>query len=133
MTVELSPWLDQLDASRIDALKIDLEDKKISFQLTPNKEDLVNLEFEGVNAFYYIDDSDTSITADMKKEHINSIVYHKAGFGEFASVKPLEDLTEGNPFEISVPNFAISLQDSSMYIEADSININGNQFDVKGS
>jgi len=131
MSMELSPWLDQLDASKIDALKIDLEDKKISFQLTPNKEELVNLEFEGVSAFYYIDGSDTSITADLKKDHLNSIAYHKAGFGEFASLKPLEDLSEDSPFEISIPNFAISLKESSMYIEAQFVNINGNQFDVQ--
>jgi len=131
MSLELNPWLDQLDASHIDALKIDLEDNKISFKLTPSKEDLVNLEFEGVSAFYYIDDSDTALTADLKMDHMKSIAYHKAGFGEFASLKPLETLTEDSPFEISIPNFAISLNDSSMYIEAESININGNQFDVQ--
>lgn len=119
------------DSSKIDALKIDLEDKKISFKLTPNEKDLVNLEFEGVNAFYYIDDSDTSVTANDKKDKLNSIAYHKAGFGEFASVKSYADLSpEASPIEISIPNFALSLNDSSMYIEAQSVFINGNQFEV---
>ena len=129
--VELSPWLDELDSSKIDSLKIDLEDQKISFKLAPQKKDLVDLKFEGVNAFYYIDDSDTEMTADVKKDKVNSIAYHKAGFGEFASVKAIANLApEASPIEISVPNFAISLNDSSMYIEAQSVFINGNQFDV---
>lgn len=129
--LELSPWLDQLDSSKIDSLKIDLEDQKISFKLTPEKKELVDVEFEGVNAFYYIDDSDTLETADVKNDKVNSIAYHKAGFGEFASVKSIADLApEASPIEISIPNFAISLNDSSMYIEAQSVYINGNQFDV---
>ena len=129
--MELSPWLDALDSSKIDSLKIDLEDQKISFKLAPQKKDLVDLKFEGVNAFYYIDDSDTEMTADLKKDKVNSIAYHKAGFGEFASVKSIANLApEASPIEISVPNFAISLNDSSMYIEAQCVFINGNQFDV---
>lgn len=131
MSMELNPWLDQLDASKIDALKIDLEDQKISFKLTPQKTEHVDIEFEGVNAFYYIDDSDTFVTADTKKDLVNSIAYHKNGFGEFASVRTIADLgPEASPIEISIPNFAISLNDSSMYIEARSIYINGNQFNV---
>ncbi len=128
---ELNPWLCQLDASKIDALQINLEDKKISFKLTPAASDHVDLEFDGVDAFYYIDDSDTALTADSKKDLIHSIAYHKAGFGEFASVKSLPELSmTESPIEISIPNFAISLNDSSMYIEAKSVNINGNRFDV---
>jgi len=129
--MELSPWLDQLDSSTIDSLKIDLEDKKIAFKLSPEKQKNIDLLFEGVNAFYYIDDSDTSETAHEKNDKVNSVAYHKAGFGEFASVKSIAELDpETSPFEISVPNFAISLKDSSMYIEAQSVFINGNQFDV---
>ena len=128
---ELSPWLDTLDRSRIDALKIDLTDKKIFFKLAPQDKDAVEVKFEGVNAFYYIDDSDTTLSADQMNDMIRSISYHKAGFGEFASVKAYENLTpEASPIEISVPNFAISLDESSMYIEAQSVNINGNQFEV---
>ena len=40
---ELNPWLCQLDASKIDALQINLEDKKISFKLTPAASDHVDL------------------------------------------------------------------------------------------
>jgi hypothetical protein len=128
---ELNPWLGQLDASKIEALQINLENKKISFKLTPTAVDHVDLEFDGVNAFYYIDDSDTTVTADSKKELIHSIAYHKAGFGEFASVKSLPEMSlDEVPIEVSIPNFAISLNDSSMYIEAASVNINGNRFEV---
>ena len=131
MSMELNPWLDQLDSSKIDALKIDLEDQKISFKLTPEKTVHVDIEFDGVNAFYYIDDSDAFVKADTKKDLVNSIAYHKSGFGEFASVRSIAELApEASPIEVSIPNFAISLNDSSMYIEARSININGNQFDV---
>ncbi|WP_430884548.1 YxiG family protein [Fusibacter sp. JL216-2] len=131
MSMELNPWLDQLDSSKIDSLKIDLEDQKISFKLKPQRRDNVDIQFEGVNAFYYIDDSDTLITADTKTDLIQSIAYHKGGFGEFASVKSIADLSEeASPIEISIPNFAISLNDKSMYIEARSIHINGNAFNV---
>lgn len=130
MSLGLSPWLDTLDSSKIEDLRIDLEDNKISFQLAPSMNSGVSLEFEGVSAFYYIDGSDTALTADHRQDRIHSISYHKGGFGEFASVRPFEDHSYNGPIEISIPNFAISLDDSSMYIEAKSININGNQFDV---
>lgn len=126
MKTKLLPLLDDFGLSNINQLQFDINDDAIKINIQKSSNDLpIEVIFEEVTAFYFIDGNN-----DMNRvsaNNLNSIVYYETGFGEFASAS--EDVESDEP-NISIPNFALDLVDSSLYIEAKKINIGGQVFDV---
>lgn len=129
MTTKLDPILSTLDASKIGRMNIDLDGSTLSLNLLPEQQSDVDVRFEGVSAFYYIDGSDEK--QSEPKSQVHSITYHQRGFGEFAAVRYLDDPADDGDFHVSIPNFAISLDESSIFIEAESVRIDDQVFTVR--
>ncbi|WP_432662245.1 hypothetical protein R9X47_17100 [Wukongibacter baidiensis] len=128
---KLSPLLDSLRQSIIEKFDINIPKEKISIHIKANDSSAhdIKLIFEEVFSFYFINEKgnlSTSPCFDYTK--LNSIGYYENGVGEFANLDcPEDEITEK---DISLPNFALELLNSSMFIEARSIKINDKKFRV---
>ncbi|MBM7561224.1 YxiG family protein [Fusibacter tunisiensis] len=127
MTHSVNPVLDAYAKGKINSINIDTDFEKISVGIS-NKDHLIPVEiiFEDVKAFYYID-HDLKNELDISNENLNIISYDDLGFGEFATVKTNSD----EDIFVSIPNFAVNLNDSSLYIDAHKIRINNKAFSVR--
>ncbi len=132
LKANLESFLSYLGPSTIEKMNINIPDDVISMDITTHNnisDNKFKLVFEEVFSFYYVNGDGTLV----KKSHINptqlnSIAYYKNGVGEFANMDcSLEELTDE---DISLPNFALELLNSSMFIEARSIKINDRKFRV---
>jgi len=127
----LTPILDSLRQSIIEKFDMNIPKDKISIHIkTSNKStDKVKITFEEVFSFYFINENGNLTTKscfDCTK--LNSIGYYENGVGEFANLDcPDDEITEK---DISLPNFALEFLNSSMFIEARSIEINDKKFRV---
>lgn len=124
---QFTPVLDVYSKGKIDAVHINMDYDIISVEVH-NKEnpEPVEITFEDVRAFYYIDHNiDSSL--EINFDSLNAIVYDTTGFGEFTAVH--QELDE-DPF-VAVPNFAVSLNDSSLYIDAERIRILDKSYKVR--
>lgn len=125
---KLTPLLDGLKQSIIEKFDINIPKDKISIHMkTNNKSDYkVKITFEEVFSFYFINEDESLSTKNCTK--LNSIGYYENGVGEFANLDYEDDeITEK---DISLPNFALEFLNSSMFIEARSIEINDKKFRV---
>ncbi len=127
MTNSVHPVLDTYAKGKINSLNIDTDIDKISVGIS-NKDALAPIEiiFEDVKAFYYID-HDLKDDIAFTNENLNIISYDDLGFGEFATVKRAED----EDVFVSIPNFAVNLNESSLYIDANKIRINNKSYHVR--
>lgn len=126
MKTKLIPLLNDFGLSNINQLQFDISDDAIKINIQPaNANTPVEVIFEEVSAFYFIDGK--KAFTNVQGSNLNSIMYYETGFGEFAS--STDDLDDEVP-NVSIPNFALDLVDSSLYIEAKKINIGGQVFDV---
>lgn len=130
MHSKLNPLLDNLKEITLSTLAIDVLDDKISLDLKRQKEkESLSVKFDGVSSFFFIDESKNSehdrTLADVD---INSIAYYADGLGEFSTLE--EDYGDFGIKMVTIPNFAVEMKDSSLFIEADYIEINGERFDV---
>lgn len=131
MDYRLVPMLDRLKEIKLDKVNINILADTISLHLIDKdkKKENVDVRFDGVSSFYYIDeskeDSDKSIIYNSK---VNSISYCEDGLGEFSTFE--EDYGEFGIKLVTIPNFAIDMKDYSLFIEAESIAIDGKKFDV---
>lgn len=128
---KLEPILDSLKNSVVRYIDIDVKKDEISLNLEKDESATqeVNIRFEGVTTFYFIDESDEDKGASkINNSGLDSISYHQDGLGEFSA--HTQDLDEVSFQLISLPNFALAMDQSSFYIEANSIDINGNRFNV---
>lgn len=128
---KLGPILNSLKQSTIEKFDINVPKDKISLDVKINKNatDKVKIVFEEVFSFYFINEEDNiSEKSCFDYTKLNSIGYYENGVGEFASFDcPDDDITE---MDVSLPNFALDLLDSSIFIEARSIKINDKNFRV---
>lgn len=127
MTNQFTPVLDFYSRGKVDSVSINTDYDIISVAVQ-NKEQIepVEITFEDVRAFYYIDHDATS-QLDFNQESLNAIVFDTTGFGEFTAVH--KDLDEEH--FVAIPNFAVSLNDSSLYIDADRIRILDKSYRVR--
>ncbi len=128
MITKLDPLLSTLDSSALEQLNIDMDDHSISLDILPKTKKDTKIRFDGVSAFYYIDSSEPATEAASNQLH--SITHHYRGFGEFAAVRSM-DAPEEDPYMVSIPNFAISLNESSLFIEATKVSIDDQVFTVR--
>ena len=131
MDYRLAPLLDTLREIKLDKVNINILADTISLHLgdKETEKDKVNVRFDGVSSFYYIDeskeDSDKSVIYNSK---LNSISYCEEGLGEFSTLE--ENYGEFGIKLVTIPNFAVEMKDYSLFIEAESIAIDGKKFDV---
>ena len=128
---KLMPLLDSLQQSIIEKFDINIPKEKISIHIKNNdaSDDKIKIIFEEVFSFYFINENgDLNIKPCFDYTKLNSIGYYENGVGEFANLDcPDDEITEK---DISLPNFALELFDSSIFIEARSIKINDKKFRV---
>jgi len=127
MTNSFNPVLDSYAKGKIDAINFDMDFDKISIDITRyDQEELAQIVFEDVKAFYYID-HDLMTELELSDKNLNVISYDTLGFGEFTAV----DVKSDDDLFVSVPNFAVNLNNSSLYIDAHKIRINDKEYAVK--
>lgn len=128
---KLEPLLDSLRQSTIEKFDISIPKEKIAIDIQTDSElyDKVKIVFEEVFSFYFINEQgNLSHSPCFDYTKLNSIGYYENGVGEFANLDcPDDEITEK---DISLPNFALELISSSMFIEARSIKINDQKFRV---
>ncbi|MDN5351220.1 MAG: hypothetical protein PWQ12_136 [Clostridiales bacterium] len=124
MSSHVYPLLDQYAKGKIDTINFDMDVDTISLAISAkDHEDPVEIIFEEVKSFYYVD-HDLKSGINLSNENLNVVSYDTYGFGEFSAAG------EENP-RISIPNFAVNINDSSLYIDADKIRINNQAFYVR--
>ncbi|MCG8540541.1 MAG: hypothetical protein MJA82_11470 [Clostridia bacterium] len=132
MTVsKLTPLLDSLSQSTIKKFDINIPKDKISIHVkdSSNSDNNVEIIFEEVFSFYFINENEVlSKKPHFNSTKLNSIGYYEKGIGEFANFDCSDE--EIDEKDISAPNFALELLDSSMFIEARSIKIDDKRFRV---
>ncbi|MCT4565655.1 MAG: hypothetical protein N4A68_15265 [Maledivibacter sp.] len=128
---KLQPLLNSLKQSTIEKFDINVPKEKISIDIKPNSnsDDKVKITFEEVFSFYFInDEGNLSQKSCFDYTKLNSIGYYENGLGEFANFNcPDDEITEK---DIALPNFALELIDSCIFIEARSIKIDDKNFRV---
>jgi len=128
---KLDPLLDNLKQITLNTLSIDVLDDKISLDLKKKQKttESLSIKFDGVSSFFFIDESkDTENDRTLANIDVNSIAYYEEGLGEFSTLE--EDYGEFGIKMVTIPNFAVEMKDSSLFIEADYIEIDGERFDV---
>lgn len=127
MSNQFTPVLDVYSKGKIDSVNINMDYDIISVAVQ-NKEnpEPVEITFEDVRAFYYID-HDIHSKLDINSDTLNAIVYDTTGFGEFTAVHREMD----EEHFVAIPNFAVSLKDSSLYIDAERIRILDKSYRVR--
>ena len=134
MDRHILPILGKLEDCDIDDLNIDFKNNSLMLTAKSAKFDSTELDeyylaFENISAFYFIDG--TSEFYNSNKNTANSIFYYDKGIGEFATIKNVNDeYTEDNILSVSIPNFSISLENSSIFLEATQLNVNGDSFSI---
>ncbi|MBE0450924.1 MAG: hypothetical protein IBX70_08770 [Clostridia bacterium] len=127
MVNNVHPFLDAFAKGKINSLNIDMDFDKISVAISSRNEvDPVEIIFEDVKAFYYID-HDLKSELDLSNENLNVVSYDDLGFGEFTAAKH----SETDDIFVSIPNFAVNINDSSLYIDANKIRIKDRAFNVR--
>lgn len=132
-TSKLKPLLSNLSQSVIKKMNINIPEDMISIYIKKedsNSCDEYKVVFEEVFSFYFVNEDGNLVKKpyfDCTK--LNSIEYYENGVGEFANAD-ISDIEELRDEDISLPNFALELKNSSMFIEARSIKINDKKFKV---
>ncbi len=123
---KLIPLLSQMESLAINKMNINMRKDTITLKLKTlqEKRDDIDITFEGVSAFYYIDENkQVHYDWDLKATNINSITYYSDGIGEFAAIEVIDGIETG-PFAVSYPNFVLEMMDKTLFIEAQSVKIN---------
>lgn len=127
MTNSFHPLLNSYSKGKINAINIDMDLDKISLEVSTNSADKqAEIIFEDVKAFYYID-HDMPSEFSLSDENLNTISYDTYGFGEFSAVNAHTD----DELFVSIPNFAVNIKDSSLFIDAHKIRIDNQEFRVR--
>jgi len=123
MNTELMPILTSISKLPIDAFQFDRKNDSIKMNFIKSEEaDINEIIFNKVKSFYYKDHDSNEDT--YQSENLKSIMYCGDRPQDFL------DLPEDEEMMISVPNFIIELNDSNIFIEAQSIVINNEHFAV---
>lgn len=137
MNTILTEVLDNINNKTVDRLNFDMDHEKVTFNLNTKESALAEIAFEGVLSFFYVDSErpETLVDTTKNQETIKSIQYYRDGIGEFMSVNPKaieEAIREDQPIGnlVSIPNFALEMRESSIFIEAEKIVIDGETYVV---
>lgn len=117
MNQELMPILTSISKLPIDAFQFDRKNDSIKMNFSKSETAEVNeIIFNKVTSFYYKDHD--SQGEEHITENLNTIMY--------CGDRPYDffDLPEDEDTLVSVPNFIIELNESNIFIEAQSIVIN---------
>ena len=126
MPKNINPIIDSYAKGKISAINFNIDSETISVAIK-NKDGIENTEivFEDVKAFYYID-HDTHTELLLADDALNAIAYDDFGFGEFSTTTE-----DDNDSFVTIPNFALNFEASSLFIDAHKIRINNQAYDVK--
>lgn len=128
---KLLPLLNKLGSSKLEKIYINIPKEVISMDIkTKNDLDnIYNIIFEEVNSFYFVNEEGKILNnLPLDSSYLNSIGYYQNGVGEFICVDSQND--EIRDEDVSLPNFAIEMLNSAMFIEARSIKINDKTYRV---
>lgn len=130
---KLIPFLDTMGSALIDGMNINLKQDTITLWLKPDTRgpsSPVEITFEEVSAFYYLDEHrQAPPLLAPPKDQLSAISFYSEGFGQFAAIEVVDGV-ESPPFVVSYPNFIISMMDRSLLIEARTVKINGQTYRV---
>ena len=127
MITQFHPLLDYYAKGKINSVNIDTDSDVISVAVMNNEASTEGeIIFKDVKAFYYID-HDTPSEIPFASDNLNTISYDLYGFGEFSAVNPKSE----EEIFVSIPNFAVNINDSSLFIDASKISINNQEFRVR--
>lgn len=127
---KLIPLLNKMDSLSINKMNINMRKDTITLKLRPlqEKREEIEITFEGVSAFYYLDENkQVHYDWDLKATNINAITYYSDGIGEFAAIEVVNGIEVG-PFAVSHPNFVLEMMDKTLFIEALAVKINDKKF-----
>ncbi|QHZ45959.1 YxiG family protein [Bacillus sp. NSP9.1] len=136
METRLVTLLNEMWAAVIEKYEFDMLKNSISFELKTIDNGLEakhKMIFKGVSAWYFIEDSgeDRFNTIDETEDQdyleLTSIDFYKNGIGQIKPSSIEEDWV--NQY-YSNANFALEIWDALLLVEAKSIIINGNKYEV---
>jgi hypothetical protein len=136
MGKELQSTLDALWASRVESLRFDPLDHRISFGLRVTKEGreyAYQLVFEGVASFYYVYEiGEGRLELSPRAPcggylELTTICYHRQGVGRIGITSRTEDWVQQ---WWASANFVIELWSRMLFIEASQIAVNDQVFEV---
>lgn len=124
MNHNLMPILSSISKLPIDTFQIDTKNDtiKLNFEASNTSEHIKEIIFGEVTSFYYLD-HDNATDRD-ENTSLNNIMYCGQQFPDIINLPEEEDVA------VSIPNFIIELNDSNMFIEANSIIINEEKYVV---
>lgn len=127
MSNPFNPVLETFSRGKVDSVHFNMDYDTISVEVQSKEHHQpVEIIFEDVKAFYYVD-HDVSSDLEISSDALNAIVYDTTGFGEFTAVSK----HHSEEHFVSVPNFAVSIKDSSLYIDAKKIVIMNKAYSVR--
>jgi len=121
MNSKVTPLLSGLQNMPIDKFQIDTKNDTIKLNFTENSKKIDEIIFDEVTSFYYLDHDQ-----EDHDEHtsLNNIMYCGAQTPDYIDISEDEDVA------VSIPNFVLELNDSNVFIEANSIIINNEKYVV---
>jgi hypothetical protein len=126
MPNSLNPIIDSYAKGKISAINFNMDSDSIAIAIhNHGGEENTEIIFEDVKAFYYID-HDLQSELLLSNDSLNSISYDDFGFGEFSAKSDADD-----DLFVTIPNFALNLEASSLFIDAHKIRINDQAYHVK--
>ena len=120
MNSKVTPLLSDITNMPIDRFQIDTKNDTIKLNFTENSKKIDEIVFNEVTSFYYLDHD---IDEDTENTSLNNIMY--CGMQSTDLID-----TEDENVAVSIPNFVLEFNDSNIFIEANSIIINNQEFVV---
>lgn len=120
MNSKVTPLLSDLTNMPIDKFQIDTKNDIIKLNFTENSKEIDEIVFNEVTSFYYLDHDQEE---DTENTSLNNIMYCGTQGTDLID-------TEDENVAVSVPNFVLEFNDSNIFIEANSIIINNQEFIV---
>ena len=120
MNSKVTPLLSDLTNMPIDRFQIDTKNDTIKLNFTENSNKIDEIVFNEVTSFYYLDHD---LEEDTENTSLNNIMY--CGMQSTDLID-----TEDENVAVSIPNFVLEFNDSNIFIEANSIVINNQEFVV---
>ena len=133
---KLNPMLDSLESCNIKSMDICFENNRIEMKVQSlnSNDNNYHVAFEDIKAFFYIDDTIGCYNhVQVEEDPAQGIYHYTEGIGEFASVKNVEAGPDNNIIDVARPNFSISMNGSSIFIEAPTLQINEDTFTFRTS
>lgn len=124
MNNNLMPALTSISKLPINTFQIDTKNDiiKLNFESINDDSQVSEIIFNDVVSFYYLDHDDA--TDQNESPSLNTIMYCGNSTPDYINIPEEDDVA------VSIPNFIIELNDSNMFIEANSIVIDQKKYIV---